>query len=62
MALSRRRWREVGFADMADGEHRALVLVSHEGIDRREALDVLCHRWPDVVLKNLEHEVPTVAM
>jgi hypothetical protein len=40
------------------GDHRALVLISHEGVDRREVLDVLRRRWPDVVLKDLEHEEP----
>jgi hypothetical protein len=43
---------------MIGGDHRALVMISHEGIDRRELLDVLCRRWPDVVLKALEHEEP----
>ena len=42
MALRRRRWRESGLAGMANGEHRAMVMVSHEGVDRYEAVDVLC--------------------
>ena len=50
------------FAGMIGGDHRALVLISHEGVDRRELLDVLCRRWPDVVLKDLEQEEPTWAM
>ncbi len=62
MARRRRLWREVGFAGMAGGDRRALVLVSHDGVDRREVLDVLRRRWPDVVVKGLEQEVPTVAM
>src|SRR6476661_4774826 len=53
-----RRWRTVSFAGMIGGDHRALVLISHEGVDRRELLDVLCRRWPDVVLKDLDHEGP----
>jgi hypothetical protein len=57
-----RRWRDVSFAGMAGGDHTALVLVSHQDIDRREVQDVLCHRWPDVVVKSLEHEEPAVAM
>jgi hypothetical protein len=43
---------------MIGGDHRALVLISHEGVDRRDILDVLRRRWPDIVLKNLEHEEP----
>jgi hypothetical protein len=46
----------------ASGDHRALVLISHQGIDRRELQYVLCRRWPDVVLKGLEREEPTWAM
>ena len=38
------------------------MLISHEGVDRRELLDVLRRRWPDVVLKDLEHEEPMWAM
>ena len=34
------------------------MLISHEGVDRRELLDVLRRRWPDVVLKDLEQEEP----
>ena len=50
-----RRWRTVSFAGLIGGDHRALVLVSHEGVARRELQDVLCRRWPSVVLKDLEH-------
>lgn len=58
MARRRRLWREVGFAGMAGGDRRALVLVSHDGVDRREVLDVLRPRWPDVLVKGLEQEAP----
>ena len=47
---------------MAGGDRRALVLVSHDGVDRREMLGVLHPRWPDVVIKALEQEEPTMAM
>jgi hypothetical protein len=47
---------------MAGGDRKALVLVTHDGIDRHEVRDVLCARWPAVVVKSLEHEEPTVAM
>ena len=57
-----RRWRTVSFAGLIGGDHRALVLVSHEGVARRELQDVLCRRWPSVVLKDLEHEEPMWAM
>ena len=49
-------------AGMIDGDHAALVMIIHEGIDRREVEDVLGHRWPDVVVKGLEREEPMVAM
>jgi hypothetical protein len=57
-----RRWREVSFAGMIGGDHTALVLVTHEGIYRREVQDVLRPRWPEIVVKSLEHEEPAVAM
>jgi hypothetical protein len=47
---------------MAGGDHRALVMISHQGMDRREVQGVLCHRWPDVVMKSLEHEEPAWEM
>ena len=47
---------------MAGGDATALVLTTHEGVDRREVLDALRRRWPDVVVKELEQETPTVAM
>jgi hypothetical protein len=52
----------VSFAGLMGGDHRALVMISHQGIDRREVLGVLRRRWPDVVVKDLEHEEPTWAM
>ena len=57
-----RRWRTVSFAGLIGGDHRALVLVSHEGVARRELQDVLCRRWPSVVLKDLAQEEPMWAM
>jgi hypothetical protein len=62
MARHRRSWRDIGFAGMAGGDGTALVLVSHDGVDRREVQDVLLRRWPEVVVKGLERETPTVAM
>jgi hypothetical protein len=53
-----RRWRTVSFAGMIGGDHKALVLISHQGIERREVQDVLNPRWPDIALKNFEHEEP----
>ena len=41
----------VCFAGMAGGDGMALVMVTHEGVDRREVEDVLRRRWPDVVVK-----------
>ncbi len=40
----------------------ALVMITHEGIDRQEVQDVLHRRWPEVVVKSLEQEEPAVAM
>jgi hypothetical protein len=40
---------------MAGGDHVALVLVSHQDIDRREVENVLRRLYP-------QHEEPTVAM
>jgi hypothetical protein len=53
-----RRWRTVSLAGMIGSDRRALVLISHEGIERREVQDVLQRRWPDVVLKDLGQEEP----
>ena len=47
---------------MAGGDGMALVLVTHDGVDRHEVEDVLRRRWPDVVVKGLEQEEPAVAM
>jgi hypothetical protein len=47
---------------MMGGDHRALVLISHEGVDHRAVLDVLGRRWPQVVLKDLEAEEPVWEM
>jgi hypothetical protein len=52
----------VAFAGMMGGNHRALVLISHQGVDRCEVLDMLCRRWPDVVLKDLAQEEPVWEM
>jgi hypothetical protein len=62
MVRRRQPWRDVGFAGMTGGDGTALVLVTHEGIDRHEVLDVLCRRWPDVVVKESDQEEPTWAM
>jgi hypothetical protein len=62
MARHRRSWRNVGFAGMAGGDGRVLAMITHEGIDRREVQDALHRRWPDLVMKCLEQEAPTVAM
>ena len=62
MARRKTRWRDVSFAGVAGGDGRALVLVSHDGVDQRELEDVLHRRWPNVVVKGLEREEPAVAM
>ena len=50
------------FAGMAGGDGTALVMITHEGIDRHEVEDVLRRRWPEVVVKSLGQEEPTMAM
>jgi hypothetical protein len=61
-ARRRNRWRGACCAGMAGGDGTALVMITHQGIDRREVEDVLRRRWPDVVVKSLEQEVPTLKM
>ena len=36
----------------------ALVLITHEDVDRREVEAGLRRRWPDVALKEMEQEEP----
>ena len=43
-----RQWRTVGCVGMIGGDHRALVLISHQGVNRRDVLGVLSRRWPSV--------------
>jgi hypothetical protein len=62
MARRRKRWRDVSFAGLAGGDRTALVLIIHEGIDRRVVQDVLHRRWPVATVNELRHEEPAVAM
>lgn len=62
MARRRRRWRKMAFAGLAGGDRVALVVISHEAVDRREVLDVLRRRWSRIVLTDLEQQEPAVAM
>jgi hypothetical protein len=39
MARRRSRWHEVSFAGVAGWDHTALLLISHDGVDRRELED-----------------------
>jgi hypothetical protein len=57
-----RRWRTVSFAGMIGGDHRALMLISREGVGRDEVGDLLGRRWPSVILKDLAQEEPAWAM
>lgn len=52
----------MSFAGLKGGDHRALIMISHQGIHRREMADVLRPRWPNVVLKGLEAEEPASTM
>ena len=62
MARRRRRWRGVCLAGLACGDGAALVLITHDDVNRSEVLDALRGRWPDAAVKTLEQEAPTVAM
>jgi hypothetical protein len=39
-----------------------MVMISHQGVDRREVAEVLGRRWPSVVVKDLAQEEPTWVM
>ena len=52
----RRSWRDVGFAGMAGGDGAALVMVTHEDVDRHEVEAVLRRRWPDVAIEGVGAE------
>jgi hypothetical protein len=62
VARCRTQWRDVCCTGMAGGDHTALVMITHDGVDRSEVVDVLRRRWPEVVVKSLEQEQPAVAM
>ncbi len=62
VAQHKRSWRDVSFAGMAGSDGKALVMITHEGIDRHEVEAVLRRRWPNAVVKELEQEQPAVAM
>jgi hypothetical protein len=47
---------------MAGGDGIALVMTTHEGVDRHEVEAVLRRQWPNAVVKELEQEQPAVAM
>jgi hypothetical protein len=52
----------VSYAGLMGGDHKALALISHQGVDRREVAEVLGRRWPSVVVKDLAQEEPTWVM
>jgi hypothetical protein len=62
MARRRNPWHEVRIAGIIGGDRKAMVMVSHEGIDRSEIENVLRRRWPDVLVKKLRQEEPTWEM
>jgi hypothetical protein len=57
-----KRWRRIAFAGLMGGDHTALIMISHHGIERWEVQDVLRRRWPSIVLKDLESEEPVWEM
>ena len=62
VARHRNEWRDVRFAGIIGGDRRAMVMVSHDGIDRCEVQDVMRRRWPDVLIKKLAQEEPAWEM
>src|ERR1700722_3029102 len=48
MTCRSRRWHAVCCAGMAGGDGTALVMITHEDIERCEVKDALRSRWPDV--------------
>jgi hypothetical protein len=54
----RSRWRGVAVAGMASGDNTTLLLIRHTDIGRAEVGDVLCRRWPDVVLRDVAAALP----
>ena len=62
MARCSGRWREVCCTGMVGGDGKALVMITHGGVDWHEVEAVLRRRWPGVALKELGQERPTVAM
>ena len=44
------------------GDHKARVMISHQGVDHRAVLHVLGRRWPNVVLKEFERKEPAWGM
>jgi hypothetical protein len=44
------------------GDHKALLIISHQGVDRRDVLQVLGRRWRSVALMDLAQEEPTWTM
>ena len=62
MARHKMQWRDVCFAGLVGGDGLSMLLISYDGMDRQEVLDVLRRRWPQVVVKSLEQEAPTMAM
>src|SRR2546429_5055042 len=55
-----RQWRTVAFAGVMGGDHRALIIVAHQRVDRQNVADVLRKRWPSTVLKDLAHAYRTL--
>ena len=62
VARRKNPWRQVRFAGIIGGDRRAMVVVSHEGVNRSEVQDVLRRRWPDVLIKKRGQEEPTWEM
>jgi hypothetical protein len=62
VARHRNEWRDVRFAGIIGGDRRAMLMVSHERVDRCEVRDVMRRRWPSVLINEPGREEPVWEM
>ena len=62
VARHRNDWRDVRFAGIIGGDRRAMLMVSHERVDRCEVRDVMRRRWSGVLINKPGREEPVWEM
>ena len=62
VARRRNEWRDVRFAGIIGGDRRAMLMVSHERVDRCEVRDVMQRRWPGALINRPGREEPVWEM